>query len=129
VGFVSRGRLRWSRRAAWLGVFALFLQTFLPLTQAESKPAEEGFFKDLKILCSFYGAQPQPLADGNKQQVEQEYSCPFCQIHAFAFVPAEGMRTSVPSHWSLVSEHPPYLTKSAIWPGFSLLTRGPPQTA
>lgn len=129
MGSMTKGRLKWRWRAAWLGVFALLVQVFVPLAQADSQTAEEALLKDLGLVCSMYGTPiPLPKDDNNRQSV-QAFFCPICQVHAFAYLATEGLSVSAPVRMVFSGEKPPHQTLNAVWLGFFLLTRGPPQAA
>jgi hypothetical protein len=78
-------RPRRIRRAAWLGLLALLLQTLIPFSQAI--PAPWPTRSGALLLCKSFGAaQTVPLSLGTESDKRNPpgshpFQCPVCQLH------------------------------------------------
>jgi|SRR5579883_539242 len=85
-----RGRHRAFRRAAWLALLALFLQSFVPALHHPASAA----LSDVGNMCMAPGSQPFGPSDTDKSPPHGAPACAICQtLHILSggFVPPEAV--------------------------------------
>lgn len=116
--------------ATWLAVFALVVQTFMPLGQALAANAlqNDGF----QIICTANGIEQVPLSQDGAPVVPTNFGpCSHCLMHGSVamFTPqsTHAIVLSIPAEHSVAFALPIQQTHANIWRGLPRPSRAPPK--
>ncbi len=102
------GVIQWSRRGAWLAIFAILLQALLPVVHHPADMALAGTlgFAGAHNLCIAPGGAPVQPAVPDKAPHDHLPACPICQaIHRSAEHPIEGVGAKLRATMPWIAEN------------------------